>query len=173
MSDLKLMHQLFAAHAKQVRGFFRRRVAERNDVPDLSQEVFLRLLRLQNLDSIEDPQRYLFTVASNLLYERAHSQAQRARPTRVPIEEVLDAPELAAEMSADQELDTEKQVLQLRRILQSLPAREREALVLVYEERQSYREIARRWGVSRTAVEKVVSRATARCRQYMNAAGAL
>ena len=173
MSDYKVLHQLFTTHARQVRGFFRRRIAERSEVPDLSQEVFMRLLRLQNLASIEDPQRYLFTVASNLLKERSHSLEQRARPARIPIEDVLDAPELATDMATDHELDVERQIQQLRQILPLLPPREREVLTLVYEQRKSYREIARRWGVSRTAVEKTVARATAHCRKQMDAMGAI
>jgi len=172
MAQNRTLQQLFSVHVRQVQGFFRRRVLNRDEISDLSQEVFLRLLRLQDLERIDDPQRYLFTVAGNLLKERAHSDQRKGNSVRVPIEDVLNAPELSVEPREDQELDAQKQVQQLRQILGKLPDREREALRLVYEERLPYREIARRWGVSRTMVEKVVSRATARCRQLMSSLGA-
>jgi len=172
MAENHKLQQLFSAHVRQVQGFFRRRVLRRDEVSDLSQEVFLRLLRVEDLECIDDPQRYLFTVAGNLLKERAHSQRRRGESVSVPIEDVLNAPELSVEPQEDRELDVQRQVQQLRQILGGLAEREREALRLVYEERLSYREIARQWGVSRSMVEKVVARATARCRKQMDSLGA-
>jgi RNA polymerase sigma factor (sigma-70 family) len=163
----RLLHELFAIHARQVRGFFRRRIGERGDATDLTQEVFLRLLRLQDLGSIDDPQRYIFTVASNLLKERSHGRKRSDLAPRVPIEDVLNAPELSVELPTEQDIDTEKLVAHLREVLRTLPVRDREVLALVYVEKLSYREIARRWGISKTAVEKAVTRATVRCRLQM------
>ena len=138
-----------------------------SEAPDLSQEVFLRLLQLRDLDSIRDPQGYLFTVAANLMRERAYSDRRRRLESRLPIQSVLDAPELALESSAEAEIDTAVLVKWLRAALRQLSPRDREVLALVYEERLSYREIARRWGLSKSAVEKAVAAATARCRKHM------
>jgi len=45
------------------------------DVPDLAQEVFLRLLRLDNHEAIRNSQAYLYTVASHVLHQHALRQA--------------------------------------------------------------------------------------------------
>jgi RNA polymerase sigma factor (sigma-70 family) len=45
------------------------------DVPDLVQEVFLRLLRLDNHEAIRNSQAYLYTVASHVLHQHALRQA--------------------------------------------------------------------------------------------------
>ncbi len=173
MSDRRLLNQLFASHARRVRSFFRRRVRDGSEVPDLTQEVFLRLLRVQDLKSISDPHGYLFTVAANLIKERAYIGNARRRESRLPIDEILDTPELAIESAAEDEIDTGTLISQLRTALRELPPRDREVLAMVYEEKLSYREIARRWGVSKTAVEKAVANATVRCRKQMEIEGPL
>ena len=49
--------------------FLRRRVPGQIDAEDLAQEVYVRLLRVEKLDSIEEPQAYLYRVASNVAAE--------------------------------------------------------------------------------------------------------
>jgi len=39
------------------------RVRNIADVPDITQEVYLRMLRVPNVESIRSPEAYLFTVA--------------------------------------------------------------------------------------------------------------
>ena len=45
MSQRSLIQRLFADHAAALQVFFRRRIRERRDAMDLTQEVYLRLLR--------------------------------------------------------------------------------------------------------------------------------
>jgi len=45
------------------------------DTPDLMQEVYLRLLRVDDQDAIRNPQAYLFTVASHVLHQHALRQS--------------------------------------------------------------------------------------------------
>jgi RNA polymerase sigma factor (sigma-70 family) len=45
------------------------------DVPDLVQEVYLRLLRLENHEAIRNSQAYLYTVASHVLHQHALRRA--------------------------------------------------------------------------------------------------
>jgi len=167
MSDQKQLAQLFAAHAKQVQRFFQRRLG-RADAQDLNQEVFLRLLRLKDLESIADPQGYLFTVAANLLRERTHSATYRRLQARLPIEAVLEAPELAVESSAEGELDRDFLLHRLQTAVDQLLPQDRQILTLIYKERLTYREIAQRLQMSKSAVEHAVGRAIGRCRKLMD-----
>lgn len=41
----------------------------RTDVADLMQEVYLRMLRIDNHDAIRNPQAHLYTVASHVLHQ--------------------------------------------------------------------------------------------------------
>src|SRR5688572_8618522 len=56
--------------------FFQRRIRPDSDIDDLIQEVFLRLARRGELAGIEQMEGYIFQVAANLVYERAHKRGQ-------------------------------------------------------------------------------------------------
>lgn len=56
------------------------------DFPDLVQEVFLRLLRVDQHETIRNPQAYLITIASHVLHQHALRQAANPEPM-----EMLDA----------------------------------------------------------------------------------
>ena len=73
MADPKrsLVERLFAEHRAALQVFFRQRIKRKADAPDLTQEVYLRMLRVSDKETIRDPARYLYAVASNLAKEHA------------------------------------------------------------------------------------------------------
>ena len=73
MADPKrsLVERLFAEHRAALQAFFRQRIKSKADAPDLTQEVYLRMLRASDTEAIRDPARYLYAVASNLVREHA------------------------------------------------------------------------------------------------------
>ena len=64
-----------ARHGPRLKRFLRRRLRNRADAPDLAQEVYLRLLRVERPEEIRSPEAYLLTVASHLLREHTVKQA--------------------------------------------------------------------------------------------------
>ena len=50
--------------------YLRRRLPGRIDPEDLAQEVYVRLLRVEQLEQIKEPQAYLYRVASNVEFLR-------------------------------------------------------------------------------------------------------
>jgi hypothetical protein len=62
-----LIEGLVVSHGDQLRRFLLARVRNIADVPDIMQEVYLRMLRVPNVDSIRSPKAYLFTVAQHVL----------------------------------------------------------------------------------------------------------
>lgn len=68
---------LAKSHGRKLRQYLAVRIRNAAaDVPDLMQEVYLRLLRLDNHEAIRNPQAYLYTVASHVL--RQHGLRQVA-----------------------------------------------------------------------------------------------
>ena len=61
-----LVEGLFARHRTALQAFFFRRLRTKADAADLAQEVYLRILRVNDPDTIRNPQAYLFAVAGNL-----------------------------------------------------------------------------------------------------------
>ncbi|MFM7066008.1 MAG: sigma factor, partial [Gammaproteobacteria bacterium] len=65
------LDRLLAERGERLRSFLRRRARPGTEIADLSQEIYLRLLRVPEPEAIANPEAYLFTVAGNLLRERA------------------------------------------------------------------------------------------------------
>jgi RNA polymerase sigma factor (sigma-70 family) len=90
-------------HGRQLRRYLANRMrAAAADVPDLVQEVFLRLLRVPDHDAIRNPQAYLFTVASHVLHQ--HALRRTATPESIDIADVIselqDVPDSDPELQA-------------------------------------------------------------------------
>jgi DNA-directed RNA polymerase specialized sigma24 family protein len=66
-------------YAKQVHRYFLRRLSKPQDVEDLAQEVYLRILRLDDRPWMEDPLRYLYTVAANVLTDFRRDERQEEK----------------------------------------------------------------------------------------------
>lgn len=89
--------------------FFYRRAPDRSEVPDLVQEVFLKLARTELPETLNTPHHYVAAVARSVLVD--HYRRRRVRhvedqdeidgdvpDTGLPIERVLDSKALAERM---------------------------------------------------------------------------
>ena len=160
-----LVERLFAEHGGALQAFFYRRARCRPDAKDLAQEVFLRMLRVKDMDAIRNPEAYLFAVASNLAKEHA-VQAWR-RGTSVNVEDA-DVQEQIAELpSFGGQIDSEQRVARLREVLRQLPPKCHAAVVLQYRHGLGYLEIAERLGISTHMVKKYLGQALGHCRCRM------
>ena len=164
-----LIERLFAAHRGALQGFFYRRVRHRADATDLAQEVYVRMLQVRDPDAIRDVEAYLFTVASNLA--REHATREGRRGVAVGLEDGAVLEELAEPALFDAQIDTARQVKQLRDLLRELPPNWHAAIVMQYVQGLSQQEIAARLGVSVSMVKKYLGKALGRCRRQMVAAG--
>src|SRR5258706_13391568 len=62
--------------------YFQRRVGGRDEAEDLTQEVFLRLVRRLDVETIDNPEAFVFRTAINLL--RARSRRGKTSPNHLP-----------------------------------------------------------------------------------------
>ena len=62
----RMIAQLAEKQGSRLHQFLRRRVRNAADIPDLVQEVFLRLLRVPNQETIRTPEAYLMTIARHV-----------------------------------------------------------------------------------------------------------
>ena len=160
-----LVERLFAAHSSALRDFFYRRLHNRRDSAELTQEVYLRILRISDTDAIRNPEAYLYTVASNLAKE--HRVLAQRYVTAIDTEDATGS-ELIAELPGVMgQLDTVQRVKRLREVLQQLSPKCRAAVMLQYWHGMSYEEIAMQLGVSTNMVKKYLSQGLAHCRRRM------
>jgi RNA polymerase sigma factor (sigma-70 family) len=154
-------------HGSQLRRFLAMRMRNSaSDVSDLVQEVFLRLLRIDDHESIRNPQAYLYTIASHVLYQYALRQS--ATP------ETLDQGDLASDIRSATFIDPAVQVEleqrfeDLGRGLKELSPRAYATLILHRCDGVPLKDIAARFGVSRTMVKRYLARALSYCQQRLD-----
>jgi RNA polymerase sigma-70 factor (ECF subfamily) len=156
------LHAALVGFRPALRGYFARRTASIAEAEDLTQEVIARILKRAQAGPIDNVDGYIFQAAANLLREQGRqAAARRAAP----------AINLGADMLGDGEAQTPERILlgrdacqQLVEALYELPERTRTVFVLNRFEEMRALEIARRLGVSVSAVEKHMMRALAHLR---------
>lgn len=159
--DLK---SLFTDHGNEVDAFLRRRVDDPSTAADLTQEAFLRLARLPRSERIEDPRRFLFTVAANL----ARDHIRRLITRRSVIAETDgEADAVCTAALPDNALIAREEEALLREAIDALPDRTRAVFLLFHVENRSYREIGAALGISPRTVEYHLRQALAQCREYV------
>jgi RNA polymerase sigma factor (sigma-70 family) len=141
--------------------FLRRNLRTETDAQDVSQEVFLRLLRIPEDRVVEHPRAYLFRVAVNVLNDwRAD---QRMFETRPPD----DFDKLETTRETEEDYDARKRLEAIDRALRSLPRHYRATIVLKTRDGLSYKEIASHLGVSERMVKRYVVKGYARLREKL------
>src|ERR1700680_1183087 len=86
-----------ARYGQRLRRFLAVRLRNADHLPDVAQEVYLRLLRVEGYESIRSPEAYLFTIASHVIHQ--HAVRRSSESVSVDITEVFS--ELRTSASAD------------------------------------------------------------------------
>lgn len=139
-----------------LRRFFTRRVADKADVPDLLQEVFIRLSRMTDTLRIDRRDRFIFVVANNVLRDRFRRETVREYDKHDPIENLSL---VSSEISPDRVLESKEAATALRNALSQLPERTRDVFVLRMIEGLKMADVADALGISTRAAEKHQARA--------------
>jgi RNA polymerase sigma factor (sigma-70 family) len=130
------------------------------DPQDVAQAAFARLAASEGIANIAEPQRYLHTVAANIVRDH-HRRANHREAADGDIARA-DAESLA-EPSPERVLLAKEQFEIFQRALSKMPAMRRRIFLLSRVEGLSAREVAGRFGISEDAVYKHVARALADC----------
>lgn len=160
--------ELSSAYRRPLMAFFLRHTENRAEAEDLTQEVFVRILKSAPTEQVQAPDAFVFTVAANLLRDRLRVRiAKRAdRHVSLDIDPAQDAPAEPLNI-ADETVSAERVLIDRQRLkavlkaLEELPPRTRDIFVLARLEKLKHAEIASRMGVSVSAVEKNLVRAVA------------
>uniref|UniRef100_B0SXL1 RNA polymerase, sigma-24 subunit, ECF subfamily n=1 Tax=Caulobacter sp. (strain K31) TaxID=366602 RepID=B0SXL1_CAUSK len=144
-------------HGARLRRYFSRR-APRAEAEDLVQDVFLHV-QAARLDSpIVEVERYLFTVAHNVLV----SHARRRRGGSVDAQRTLwEFSEAAGGLSPERILSARQDYARVMAVIERLPPRTRLAFRLNRFEELSYGAIAERMGITKDSVKELLRRAHA------------
>lgn len=153
---------LAAKYGQRLRRFLSSRARNASDVPDLAQEVFLRLMRVEQHDVIRSPEAYLFTVASHVVHQHTLREASTPRP--IDITELLTDLQLTSTDDPSAAAETHERLQNLQRALDELPPRYSTALLLHRFAGFSIEEIGQQLGVARPTAKKYLAQALVHCR---------
>lgn len=145
--------------------YFFRRVADRAEAEDLTQEVFLRLTRHADKPRGDGANAYVFMIAANLLADRARLQTSRHTQAHRSLNEVMEngyrVPELVEDRTPDRVLVGQETLQGVIEALEELAERTRDIFILSHLESMRHRDIALLYGITVSAVEKHVMKALA------------
>jgi RNA polymerase sigma-70 factor (ECF subfamily) len=161
------------AHTKELRRFLLRKLGKGtlSEIPDLLQEIFLRLLRVKDHEAIRNPQAYLITIAGHVIHQ--HLLQEDGKPES--IDPLRHADEDSATMADDadsapdpaDELEIAERLERVRRELTKVSPRAYATLMMYRCEGMTLTEIGERLGVSHVMVRKYLSRAITYCDQRL------
>lgn len=153
-----ILRTLVDAYSRPLSRYFNRRVSAQHDVPDLVQEVFLRLSRLTDPNDIRQRDSFIFVTAANVLKDQARRQQVRGAGLADPID---DYDLEGSDFSPDRVLESRQVADALRRALAELPERTRDVFVLRMLEGLKMADVAHAMAISTRAAEKHQARALA------------
>ncbi|MGH8176116.1 MAG: RNA polymerase sigma factor [Steroidobacter sp.] len=151
-----------ARYEQRLHRYLVRRLRNPEDVNDLAQEVYMRLLRLDDAKSVRDPLAYLYRVASSVVADFwTGAGREQVEIDNDAVEEWAENPESALPDDLAERLNLQQQ---LERAIAQLPPTQAAVLVLHKRDGLSYEEVARTLNLSVHTVEKYVTLAKARIR---------
>ena len=144
-----LTEELFLRFGPQIYGFCRYRLGDRVEAEDALQSTFLNAFQALERGVVPYSEAaWLFKIAENVCLSRHRSAYRRRRiESGSPPGDDVPSPE------------HDEVVIDFRRVLRTLPQRQRHALVLREWHGLAYAEIATQLGLSRGAVETLLHRA--------------
>lgn len=148
-------------HEPALRAYLKAQFPTFMDQDDLVQETYTRLLRAKEVEPIRSARAFLFTTARNVAIDliRRH----RSRPMQEMTEAVESHAMKEGGSSAAEIVAREQEIALLNQVVEELPSRCREIMVLRYRESLSYQEIAVRLNVSLDTVKTQLARGMRRC----------
>ncbi len=155
------MTSLYHEHHPWLVGWLRNRLGNDADAADLAQDTFLRIIsrtRAQDTSPLREPRKYLATIAKGLVVDHW----RRRSLENAYLEALSHLPE-ATVPSLEQRMLIIETLTRLLDMLDSLPAKPRQAFALAQFDGLTYAQIALRLGVSERMVCKYISQAMLQC----------
>ena len=137
-----------------------RYLVDRQQAEDLAQEVYLRLLRVDDDAIIREPRAFALRVAANV----AHEWRSLARNRYPHSSDAVDL--LADEADPVENVARNERIKRLEAALQQLSPNRRAVLIMHRRDKKSREEIAGTMGISVGMVKKHLVKALAVCRQH-------
>ncbi|WP_454886907.1 RNA polymerase sigma factor [Sphingomonas oryzagri] len=142
-------------HERQLRAWLRAAFPA-IDIDDVVQESYCRIATLTRVEHIDDPRRYLFRTARNVVLEQIRRERVVSIEAASGLAELEEAPEDGG--SPERIVAGRRALERVERLIEALPDRARQVFRLRKIDGVPQREIAVRLGLTETVVENEVAR---------------
>jgi RNA polymerase sigma-19 factor, ECF subfamily len=163
--DASICVHAIACYERELLRYLIRRLPNRQDVDDVRQEIYVRLLGARNGSGrrpVRQPLAYLFGVAAHAVADFWHAiERDRLHVESHPVEQWSDDPAAAKPDELADQLNLQQQVEQA---LDRLPQTHAAVLVLHKRDGLSYEEVAKELDLSVHTVAKYVTQAKGQMR---------
>ena len=152
----------FQSYAPKLLRFLVFRLKNKSDAQDLTQETYVRMMRVKKKDLIRQPYSYLFKIADNLANEFLIKQNKN--PMTVDLETVMITGRDSDNNASVRATEAHLAIQQLERTLNKLSPLYKSILLLRKRDGLSHKEIAKQLGLSPNTVHVYLTRALLHCR---------
>lgn len=153
---------VFEEHQLALKRFLWVRVRLAEEVSDLLQETFERFQRHQHTVDLANARNFLFTIARNLVIDRARHLKVSEVDREFDVETLLDPLP-----SLEEQVISAESVQQLTQAIALLPPQCQRVFVMRKIHQTSQKSIAEKLGISVSTVEKHVAMGMKLCRQHL------
>ncbi len=160
-----VIEQLFREHNEALLRFLAQRLGSQQEAKEVAQEAYVKLLSLEQPETLSFLRSFLFTIAANLATDRVRSRRRRHFTSSMLFEEFRsDLP------SPEQQLSGEQALAIVRGLIAQLPAKCRRAFLLHRINGLSTAAIAAQMGITERMVRHYLVRAVAYCKTGLDTA---
>ena len=150
-------------HEPALRAWLNSRFPDADNVDDIIQDAYLRVLKMRESSVIRSPKAFLFRTARNLSIDhlKSHKVSRKIPFEESEVSSVIDlVTEIPEAASRNQELEI------LKAAMQSLPDRCRQVITLHEVYGMSQKEVAEKLGISASTVSDQVAIGIRKCTDF-------
>jgi len=140
-----LFERVYLRYRPALIQYFRKRGASTAEAEELAQDVFVRILSSAGFAAADNPEAFLFTVASNVLRDRHRMLKVRAA---LPAQDLMDASVIDAPVDPERATAARRRSAQVAAVLRGLDPEVRRVFLLNRFEGYSYRQLSAQLGVT-------------------------
>jgi len=159
--------RLFEEHNRALHSFLMARLGNEQEVQEVTQEAYARLLQLDHPGAVSFPRAYLFKTAVNIAVDRTRQRRSRDR-----LDQVFSEEQLIDSTTPDRHLLAFEDLAVVERALHELPPKYRRAFILRRYHERTPEEIADELGIGTRMVRNYICRTTVYCKLRLDGVSA-
>jgi len=136
--------------------FLGKAVSSQADLKDLSQEVYLRMLRVKNPEMIRSPKAYLYKVAIHVIDEWRNSSRKKHIHVSDGFEKEIEKETGYGSLYEEQQTSILNHKIELSSALKSLPKIYATTLIMKWYYGKSYKEISNELNITQRQVKRYI-----------------